>query len=172
MKKYAISICILILNFTVLVACDKKDNVETFKTSIATTTSFSTTTESKLQSAQDETITESTKSVITTTEKTTKKEQSSSTIKKQTTNKSTKHTTTKKISTSKTTTTTTKPTTTGYWCDEGGTHHSRNVGLGWYKSYDEAEQAAFNYLRKNGTGGYEVQECDYCGKYTVYVRLD
>lgn len=82
----------------------------------------------------------------------------------------TKHTTTKKETTTK------KPTTTqsAYFCDEGGSHHSCNVGpIGWVSSYQSATNAALNYIADNDTSGnFTVKECWYCGKYTASVTLD
>lgn len=66
------------------------------------------------------------------------------------------------------TTSSAKPSTP-VWCWEGGSKHVIPVGIGWYSSYNEAKQAALKYLTDNGSGGYEVQECD-CGKFTVYIR--
>lgn len=68
------------------------------------------------------------------------------------------------------TTSSAKPKTP-YYCDEGGTHHSISVGLGWYSTFDEAKKAGMAKIG-NGSGSWEVQECDYCGKFTVYVRID
>lgn len=61
------------------------------------------------------------------------------------------------------TTTTTKPV----WCWEGGSKHVTPVGIGWYSSYKEAQNAALSY--GTGAGHFEVQECD-CGKFTAYIN--
>ena len=79
-----------------------------------------------------------------------------------------------KSSSSKKSTTSSKSTTksettkkTPYWCDEGGSHHVIPEGNGWYKSYKEAEQAAFNNSSSTTACHYEIQECD-CGLFTYY----
>ena len=56
-----------------------------------------------------------------------------------------------------------------YWCDEGGSHHVIREGIGWYKTYSEAEQAA-NIGDRRGHH-YEVQECD-CGLFTCYINYN
>ena len=38
---------------------------------------------------------------------------------------------------------------TPYWCDEGGTHHVIDKGIGWYDTYNEAWTAGCN---KNDCG--------------------
>ena len=53
------------------------------------------------------------------------------------------------------------------WCWEGGSKHVISVGIGWYNTYKEAQNAALSY--GTGAGHFEVQECD-CGKFTAYVR--
>ena len=58
-----------------------------------------------------------------------------------------------------------------YWCDEGGSHHVIREGNGWYKSYKEAEQAAFNNSSSTTACHYEIQECD-CGLFTYYYNDD
>ena len=54
-----------------------------------------------------------------------------------------------------------------YWCTDGGTHHEIDEGHGWYKSYKEAEQAAFNNSSSTTSRHYEIQECP-CGLFTYY----
>lgn len=62
---------------------------------------------------------------------------------------------------------------TGYWCDEGGTHHSCNDNtIGWYNTAKEAEEKTFEYLKKNGTGHYLLEQCDFCRKWTAVIKLD
>ena len=56
-----------------------------------------------------------------------------------------------------------------YWCDEGGSHHVISEGIGWYKTYSEAEQAA-NIGDRRGHH-YEIQECD-CGLFTCYINYN
>lgn len=96
-----------------------------------------------------------------------------------TTQKSTttqRQTTTQKVTTTQKQTTTKKVTTTSapYWCDEGGTHHSCEVGqIGWVNSYDEAEKKALDYAGKNdNSGGFLVKECHNCGKFTAIITFD
>ena len=79
-----------------------------------------------------------------------------------------------KSSSSKKSTTSSKSTTksettkkTPYWCTDGGTHHEIDEGHGWYKSYKEAEQAAFNNSSSTTSRHYEIQECP-CGLFTYY----
>ncbi|MDE6149490.1 MAG: hypothetical protein K2F81_05275, partial [Ruminococcus sp.] len=69
-----------------------------------------------------------------------------------------------------TTPSTTTPTQTQpYWCNEGGKHHVINVGIGWFTSYNEATNAAKNFLIKNENYyHYQVDQC-FCGKYTATV---
>lgn len=93
-----------------------------------------------------------------------------------------KHTTTTRPNTTAVQTTVPKETTTKkvtttkapYWCDEGGTHHSCEVGVGgWVSSYDEAVDNALEYISAHDTSGnFTVQQCLNCGKYTVYVSVD
>ncbi len=96
-----------------------------------------------------------------------------------TTQKSTttqKQTTTQKVTTTQKQTTTKKVTTTSapYWCDEGGTHHSCEVGqIGWVNSYEEASDKAYDYLGShNVTGNFRVKQCHNCGKFTAKITLD
>ena len=58
-----------------------------------------------------------------------------------------------------------------YWCTDGGTHHEIDEGHGWYKSYKEAEQAAFNNSSSTTSRHYEIQECP-CGLFTYYYNDD
>lgn len=56
------------------------------------------------------------------------------------------------------------------WCWEGGSKHVTPVGIGWYSTFKEAQNAALKYLGANEQyTNFEVQECD-CGKFTAYVR--
>ena len=67
-------------------------------------------------------------------------------------------------------------TTAGYWCDEGGTHHSCNDNtIGWYNTAVKAENVAKEYILKNGkygTGNYLLEQCDFCGKWTAIIKID
>ena len=66
-----------------------------------------------------------------------------------------------------------KVTATNYWCDDGGTHHSCSDNtIGWYNTAKEAEEKTFEYLKKNGTGHYLLEQCDFCGKWTSIIKLD
>ncbi len=65
---------------------------------------------------------------------------------------------------------------TGYWCDEGGMHHScTDNTIGWYNTAVKAEDVAKEYILKNGkygTGNYLLEQCDFCGKWTSIIKLD
>lgn len=66
----------------------------------------------------------------------------------------------------------TKATTKPYYCDEGGSHHRRDVGqIGWCSNPDEALNATLDYISTNGLGGanYTITKCS-CGKYTAYIN--
>lgn len=73
-------------------------------------------------------------------------------------------------------TTTKKVTTTEapYFCDEGGTHHSCEVGqIGWVDSFDTAKELALEYAANNGnSGNFRVKQCHFCGKYTAVITFD
>ena len=62
-------------------------------------------------------------------------------------------------------------TTEPYYCDEGGSHHRREVGqIGWYSTSDEAFTATMEYISANGgSGNYTMSRCS-CGKYTAYIK--
>ena len=64
----------------------------------------------------------------------------------------------------------------GYWCDDGGTHHSCNDNtIGWYNTAVKAEDVAKEYILKNGkygTGNYLLEQCDFCGKWTAVIKID
>jgi|GEM_PF-4112710 len=130
----------------------------------------------------------------TTSESTTKKKDDSDSIARSTEQKSERQTTTKKATTTlksiiiqrqtttKKSTTTKKQTTTKkvtttevpYFCDEGGTHHSCDVGqIGWVDSFDTATDKALEYAGNNGSSGnFRVKQCLFCGKYTAYITFD
>lgn len=70
-----------------------------------------------------------------------------------------------------TTPNTTTPTQTQpYWCTEGGSQHILSVGkLGWFTSYNSAENAGKKFLIENlEYSHYQVDKCE-CGKWTVDV---
>ncbi|MFR5875311.1 MAG: fibronectin type III domain-containing protein [Eubacterium sp.] len=61
-------------------------------------------------------------------------------------------------------------TTSAYYCDEGGSHHRRNVGqIGWYNTYNEALNAVNSYMDKYGEAHYTIVRCS-CGLYTAYIN--
>ena len=66
-----------------------------------------------------------------------------------------------------------KATATGYWCYDGGTHHSiqnENV-IGWYKTEEGAINAARKYNSENNykTSHFQVDRCDFCPLYAAQV---
>lgn len=132
------------------------------------------------QSSTDVTTTEPTTAETTTRKETTatqKATQSNTTTVKTTTKSTTKQSTTQtKQTTTKKETTTKKVTTTEapYFCDEGGTHHSCEVGqIGWTNSFENAQDLALEYISAHDTSGsYRVKQCFYCGKFTASVVLD
>ena len=100
-----------------------------------------------------------------TSETTTPNKSAPTTSKSSSDSKSKKSSTTASSSKSTTKSETTKKTP--YWCTDGGTHHEIDEGHGWYKSYKEAEQAAFNNSSSTTSRHYEIQECP-CGLFTYY----
>ena len=64
-------------------------------------------------------------------------------------------------------------TTTGYWCDEGGTHHSiqDTTIIGWYKTEEEAIYVAKKYNSESNykTSHFQVDRCDFCPLYSAQV---
>ncbi len=126
-----------------------------------TTTAHTTTTKPKETEKSTVVKPDDKKSAVQTT---TKKKSQTQTTKKA------KQTTTKKVTTTKKTTTTSAP----YWCDEGGTHHSCEVGpIGWVSSYSEAQKKALRYIDDHAdSGNFLVKECHNCGKFTAYITLD
>lgn len=127
------------------------------------------------QSSTDVTTTEpttaetATRKETTTTQKATQSNTTTKSATKQITTQ-TKQTTTKKETTTKKVTTTEAP----YFCDEGGTHHSCEVGqIGWTNSFENAQDLALEYISAHDTSGsYRVKQCFYCGKFTASVVLD
>lgn len=157
------------------------DNKTTVNESLAVSSSVGNTENSNSeivkenQSSTDVTTTEPTTAETTTRKETTatqKATQSNTTTKsatKQSTTQ-TKQTTTKKETATKKVTTTEAP----YFCDEGGTHHSCEVGqIGWTNSFENAQDLALEYISAHDTSGsYRVKQCFYCGKFTASVVLD
>jgi cytoskeletal protein RodZ len=137
---------------------DAKVNNQITSTTEITTTKVSTTKKQTTTHIEQTTRTSATKPQTTTTKPITTQ----------------KVTTTKKLITTKRETTTKAQTTKGYFCDEGGTHHSCDVGpIGWVNSYDEAQQKALRYIDSHAdSGNFTVEQCWYCGKYTAEVTLD
>lgn len=62
-------------------------------------------------------------------------------------------------------------TTSAYYCDEGGSHHRRNVGqIGWYNTYNEAMEARIKYCEEHpNLTHYTIVRCS-CGLYTAYIN--
>lgn len=187
MKKSVISIALIML--LLFAGCGRTE--QTAETSSAlpvaenTTVSESTTISDKEKSESETTVKQNSNSETTTKpaeqksvgQTTTKKvttTQKQTTAKTQTTTK--KQTTTQKVTTTQKQTTTKKVTTTSapYWCDEGGTHHSCEVGqIGWVNSYEEASDKAYDYLGShNVTGNFRVKQCHNCGMFTAIITLD
>ena len=62
----------------------------------------------------------------------------------------------------------------GYWCNDGGTHHTCSDNtIGWYNTAKEAEKKAVEYINKNGNGNgnWLIEQCMLCGKYTASITL-
>lgn len=146
----------------------------------STTKKATTTDLTKELSTTVATTQKSTTKVEITTEKptTTKQTTTKNTTQKHTTTKKPTTTTQKPSSTTQKQTTTKKQTTTQaktepYFCDEGGTHHSCDVGqIGWVNSYEAAQDRALDYIADhNASGNFRVKECFYCGKFTASVTL-
>lgn len=181
MKKSVISIALIML--LLFVGCGRTEQTEETSSALPvvenTTVSESTTISDKEISESETTVKQNSNSE-TTTKPTEQKSAGQTTTKKvttthqQTTTK--KQTTTQKVTTTQKQTTTKKVITTSapYWCDEGGTHHSCEVGqIGWVNSYDEAEKKALDYAGKNdNSGGFLVKECHNCGKFTAIITFD
>ena len=183
MKKVGL-IATIVIAAMLIAGCgnsNNADNKTTVNDSLAVSSSVGNTENSNSeivkenQSSTDVTTTEPTTAETTTRKKTTttqKATQSNTTIKsatKQSTTQ-TKQTTTKKETTTKKVTTTEAP----YFCDEGGTHHSCEVGqIGWTNSFENAQDLALEYISAHDTSGsYRVKQCFYCGKFTASVVLD
>lgn len=183
MKKVGLIATIVIASMLVA-GCgnsNNADNKTTVNESLAVSSSVGNTENSNSEIVKEnQSSTEVTTTEPTTAETTTRKEttttqkatQSNTTTKsatKQSTTQ-TKQTTTKKETTTKKVTTTEAP----YFCDEGGTHHSCEVGqIGWTNSFENAQDLALEYISAHDTSGsYRVKQCFYCGKFTASVVLD
>ena len=180
MKKYSVLICILLL-ITIFAACGKVDNIDSVTTSTIATEGVSTTIETTIKSTetskptQAETTaskkeeTRTTKRNITTTTKKSTKSTKSSLSGNKNSKPSGSGASSNNNSggnSNNSSSSSSKPT----WCWEGGSKHVIPVGIGWYNSYEAAKQAGMAKIG-NGSGSWEVQECD-CGKFTVYVKVD
>lgn len=184
MKKKIFLIVLSVLIIAGLTACStaEKDIVGTTESTVTTTVAAESTTENttEKETVKSESTTKKSNDSGTTTKPAEQKSAGQTTTKKVTaTQKQTtteRQTTTKKVTTTQKPTTTKKVTTTEapYWCDEGGTHHSCDVGqIGWVNSYDEAQNKALRYIDNNAdSGNFLVKECHNCGKFTAYVTLD
>lgn len=183
MKKYSL-IAILLIAVMMIVGCSHNAEVsknadESLDTSFSAdkTENSSSNTVAENESSTENSTTQETSAHTTTKPKeknstTTKKAVSHTTTEKQTQ----KQTTTKKQAetTTKKQTTTKKVTTTeDFWdCNVDG--HTSDAGqIGWCNSYDEAAKKARKYIDNNAdSGGYVIEQCHMCGKYTAYITLD
>lgn len=60
-----------------------------------------------------------------------------------------------------------KTSATGYWCDEGGSHHSfSDNAIDWYNTAIEAERKARELKQYTH---YQVEQCDFCGKWSAIL---
>mgnify|MGYP000257347829 CR=1 FL=1 len=180
MKKKIFLAILSVLIIAGLTACStaEKDVEGTTESTVTTTVVAESITEK--ETTTSESTTNKSKDSDTTTKPAEQKSAGQTTTKKVTTTQ--KQTTTQRQTTTKKVTTTQKPTTTQkvtttaapYWCDEGGTHHSCEVGqIGWVNSYDEASDKAYEYLAShNETGNFRVKECHNCGKFTAKITFD
>ena len=182
MKKVGL-IATIVIAAMLIAGCgnsNNADNKTTVNESLAVSSSVGNTENSNSEIVKEnKSSTEVTTTEPTTAETTTRKEttatqkttQSNTTTKSATKQSTTqmKQTTTKKETTTKKVTTTEAP----YFCDEGGTHHSCEVGqIGWVNSFDEAQEKALRYIDENAdSGNFRVEQCHICGKYTTYVTL-
>lgn len=146
----------------------EKGSNETTQSTVQTTTEnnkTAQTTENKPKTTTPNKSTTTAKSSNDSKSKKSSTTASSSSSKDNTKSSSSKKSTTSSKSTTKSETTKKTP----YWCDEGGSHHVIREGIGWYKTYSEAEKAA-NIGDRRGHH-YEVQECD-CGLFTCYINYN
>ena len=183
MKKVGL-IATIVIAAMLIAGCGNSNNVDnktTVNESLAVSSSVGNTENSNSEIVKEnQSSTEVTTTEPTTAETTTRKEttttqkatQSNTTTKSATKQSTTqkKQTTTKKETTTKKVTTTEAP----YFCDEGGTHHSCEVGqIGWTNSFENAQDLALEYISAHDTSGsYRVKQCFYCGKFTASVVLD
>lgn len=179
MKKSVISIALIML--LLFAGCGKTEKTEETSSTLPvvenTTISESTTISDKEKSESETTVKQNSNSETTTKPAEQKSADQTTTKKVTTTQKQTttkKQTTTQKVTTTQKQTTTKKVTTTedDWDCNVDG--HSCKVGpIGWVNSYDEAVEKAKNYIDQNAdSGGYRVEHCFWCGKYTATITLD
>lgn len=177
MKKVGLIVTIVIAAM-LIAGCgnsNNADNKTTVNESLAVSSSVGNTENNNSeivkenQSSTEVATTELTTAETTTTQKATQSNTTTKSATKQSTTQ-TKQTTTKKETTTKKVTTTEAP----YFCDEGGTHHSCEVGqIGWTNSFENAQDLALEYISAHDTSGsYRVKQCFYCGKFTASVVLD
>lgn len=158
MKKVGL-IATIVIAAMLIAGCgnsNNADNKTTVNESLAVSSSVGNTENSNSEIVKEnQSSTKVTRTEPTTAETTTRKE---------TTTTQTKQTTTKKVTT----------TEAPYFCDEGGTHHSCEVGqIGWTNSFENAQDLALEYISAHDTSGsYRVKQCFYCGKFTASVVLD
>lgn len=177
MKKVGL-IATIVIAAMLIAGCgnsNNADNKTTVNESLAVSSSVGNTENSNSEIVKEnKSSTEVTTTEPTTAETTTRKE-TTATQKTTQSNTTTKSAT--KQSTTQTKQTTTKKVTTTeapYFCDEGGTHHSCEVGqIGWTNSFENAQDLALEYISAHDTSGsYRVKQCFYCGKFTASVVLD
>ena len=120
---------------------------------------------------EDESSTQSSTTETTTAQTTNQPKEKSTTLK---TTAAQTHTTTQAETTTKKQTTTKKVTTTEEEWDCNVDGHSCKEGpIGWCNSYDEAVNKAKKYIDQNAdSGGYRIEHCYWCGKYTAAITLD
>ncbi|MGN0515784.1 hypothetical protein [Eubacterium sp.] len=177
MKKVGL-IAIIVIAAMLIAGCgnsNNADNKTTVNESLAVSSSVGNTENSNSEIVKEnQSSTEITTTEPTTAETTTRKE--TTTTQKATQSNTTTKSATKQSTTQTKQTTTKKVTTTEapYFCDEGGTHHSCEVGqIGWTNSFENAQDLVLEYISAHDTSGsYRVKQCFYCGKFTASVVLD
>ena len=177
MKKVGL-IATIVIAAMLIAGCGNSNNADdktTVNESLAVSSSVGNTENSNSEIVKEiQSSTEVTTTKPTTAETTTRKE--TTTTQKATQSNTTTKSATKQSTTQTKQTTTKKVTTTEapYFCDEGGTHHSCEVGqIGWTNSFENAQDLALEYISAHDTSGsYRVKQCFYCGKFTASVVLD
>lgn len=177
MKKVGL-VAMIVIAAMLIAGCGNSNNADdktTVNESLAVSSSVGNTENSNSEIVKEiQSSTEVTTTKPTTAETTTRKE--TTTTQKATQSNTTTKSATKQSTTQTKQTTTKKVTTTEapYFCDEGGTHHSCEVGqIGWTNSFENAQDLALEYISAHDTSGsYRVKQCFYCGKFTASVVLD